>query len=73
MKQFPPNLGELWTQSQFCQFVDKSEAWAERGRVEGYGPPFIRIGRSIRYAVPDVMDWLNRNRRTSTSDRGIDE
>ena len=63
-------LPELWTQAQLCQYLNKSEAWAERGRLEGYGPRYIKIGRSVRYAERDVMRWLDRSRRSSTSDPG---
>lgn len=30
-------------------------AWRSQGR----GPAYIRIGRSIRYRVEDLDDWLN--------------
>ena len=61
-------LPELWTQIQLCEYLNKSEAWAERGRLEGYGPKFIRVGRSIRYDVCDVLAWMDKNRRSNTSE-----
>lgn len=39
-------------------------------RLEGGGPVFTRIGRSIFYAPDDIRTWLAQNRRTSTSDTG---
>jgi predicted DNA-binding transcriptional regulator AlpA len=39
-------------------------------RVQGGGPPFIKIGRSVFYKVADVEAWINAHRRKSTSDRG---
>ena len=60
-------LPELWTQVQLCEYLNKSEAWAERGRLEGYGPKFIRVGRSIRYDINDIRAWLKRKRMRSTS------
>lgn len=37
-------------------------------RVRGDGPPYIKIGRSVRYD-PDVTDeWLAKRFRTSTSE-----
>lgn len=35
-------------------------------RVEGTGPAFIRVGSRIKYAISDVEDYINTNRRTST-------
>ena len=37
--------------------VKTLEYW--RGRNEG--PPFTRIGRSVRYSLPEVHAWLRRN------------
>jgi hypothetical protein len=42
------------------------EAW----RARGGGPPYVQIGRSIRYRRGDVLEWLAERRRTSTSDPG---
>lgn len=61
------SIPDLITQSELCQILNKSHAWAERGRLEGYGPPYYRIGRSIRYALPDVREWMEKNRWNSTS------
>lgn len=41
-------------------------------RVQGGGPPFIKIGRSVFYKVADVEAWINAHRRKSTSDRGFE-
>ena len=34
-------------------------------RVAGKGPCAIRVGRSLKFAVSDVRDWLARHRETS--------
>ena len=34
-------------------------------RVAGKGPCAIRVGRSLKFAVPDVRDWLAHHRETS--------
>jgi len=36
-------------------------------RHKGIGPSFIRIGRSIRYSIEDVMDYMN-SRKVQTKD-----
>ena len=37
-------------------------------RLEGSGPDFIKAGRSVLYSHGDVMAWVQKNRRRSTSD-----
>ena len=39
----------------------------ERWRLTGAGPPYTKIGRTIRYAIGDLDGWMARHRRTSTS------
>ena len=39
----------------------------ERWRFTGAGPPYTKIGRTIRYAIVDLDQWMARHRRTSTS------
>jgi predicted DNA-binding transcriptional regulator AlpA len=36
-------------------------------RLTGEGPPYIKIGRKVMYSPPDVEEWLESKRRTSTS------
>lgn len=36
-------------------------------RCSGGGPTFLKIGRSVRYALADVDAWLATKRRLSTS------
>lgn len=39
-------------------------------RQRGGGPPFIKIGRRVLYDWTDIQEWLNRQKRISTSDAG---
>ncbi len=41
--------------------------WVKR-RITGATPPFLKIGRSVRYRWGAVIDWLGRHERLSTSD-----
>lgn len=36
-------------------------------RMAGRGPIFIKVGRVVLYDTDDLTEWLNRNRRKSTS------
>ena len=43
--------------------VKTLQAW----RCRGGGPPFIRVGRLIRYSPDDVQAWITSRRVASTS------
>ncbi len=60
-------LPALMTQKELCEYLGKSEAWAERCRLDGNGVPFAKIGRSVRYRASDVEYWINKTLRKSTS------
>lgn len=40
------------------------QAW----RVNGGGPPFVKIGRCVRYRLKDLEEFMNGSLRRSTSD-----
>jgi predicted DNA-binding transcriptional regulator AlpA len=46
----------------------KRSCW-QKDRVTGDGPPFIRLGRLIRYRAGDIRTWLDERVRRSTSER----
>lgn len=37
-------------------------------RIQGKGPIYRKVGRSVRYAESDVTDWLEGTKCKSTSD-----
>jgi predicted DNA-binding transcriptional regulator AlpA len=37
--------------------------------MQGDGPPYIRIGRSIRYSETALLQWLKSRQRLSTSEQ----
>ncbi len=41
-------------------------------RYRGDGPPFLKVGRSVRYRLFDLAEWLDGCVRASTSDPGSD-
>ena len=47
-----------------------SKTWLEKLRVEGGGPPFVKLGRRVLYRESDVNHWIDARLRTSTSDPG---
>jgi excisionase family DNA binding protein len=46
--------------------VKTLQAW----RVRGGGPPFVKVGRCVRYRLEDVEAYVAASTRMSTSDPG---
>ena len=63
-----PELPELMDQKELAQYLGTSEAWCERSRWAGEGPRFLKLGRHVRYRVADVLNWVESNTHSSTSD-----
>ena len=50
----------LLTPKEAAEFLKVSLSWLAKARMRGDGPPFIRIGRSIRYPGDDLIRWTKR-------------
>lgn len=44
-----------------------SRRFLEVSAVRGDGPPMVKIGRSVRYRVADLREWIESRRVTSTA------
>ena len=44
-----------------------SMSWLAKARMRGDGPPYIRIGRSIRYSEAVLLQWMKSRQCLSTS------
>ena len=42
----------------------------EKWRLTGGGPPYLKLGRIVRYDLGDMETWLEEQVRLSTSDPG---
>lgn len=58
----------LMNQKSLAAYLGKSTAWCERARWAGEGPPFVKLGRHVRYRADDVMAWIEENAKHSTSE-----
>jgi predicted DNA-binding transcriptional regulator AlpA len=58
----------LITPRQLAVRWECSEATLAKWRVNGDGPPFVRLGRKIAYRVADIEMWLDARRAASTSE-----
>lgn len=50
-----------------CQSVRTIQKW----RVTGYGPNFIKSGRSVRYSRRILIEWGDARRRANTCYHGV--
>jgi excisionase family DNA binding protein len=60
----------VFTTEQAATYCGLSRRTFEGHRLTGRGPRFLKLGRSVRYALEDLEAWLAASRRRSTSDDG---
>jgi predicted DNA-binding transcriptional regulator AlpA len=63
-----PSIGILLTPKEAAHYLRVSLSWLAKARMHGDGPPFIRIGRSVRYAELALVQWMKSRQRLSTSE-----
>jgi hypothetical protein len=61
---------ELVTEQQAAELLHVSVKCLQGWRSRGGGPPFVKLGRCVRYAVPALEAFVQEAVRRSTSDPG---
>lgn len=56
----------LLTEKQAAAFLTRSVSSLRRGRKDGTGPDFLRIGRSIRYPKAQLEAYIAAHLRGTT-------
>lgn len=51
------------------RYLKASESFLAKARMRGDGPPFIKVGRSIRYSEAALQQWMKSRQRLSTSEQ----
>jgi len=59
----------LFSSKEAAKLLKLSLSWLANARMTGDGPPYIRIGRSIRYSEVALLQWLKSRQRLSTSEQ----
>jgi predicted DNA-binding transcriptional regulator AlpA len=59
----------LLTPKEASKLLKVSLSWLAKARMRGDGPPYIRVGRAIRYAEAALLQWMKSRQRLSTSER----
>lgn len=58
----------LMTRAEVQTHFGLTQRFLEVSAVRGDGPPMVKIGRSVRYRVADLRDWITARRVNSTSE-----
>ena len=61
---------DILTTDEAAKLMKVGISMLEKHRVYGDGPPFYKVGRSVRYIRHEIMTWLQTRRCISTSDSG---
>ncbi len=74
------SLGELAAGAQHMTVLLSAQKAAEllglsprtlanwRWRGGDWGPPFVKVGRSVRYNLRELLNWISENSFSSTSE-----
>lgn len=57
--------------SDAARILNLSQSTLAKLRLSGKGPAYCKLGRRVVYRQEDLAAWLQKNRRSSTSDSGI--
>ncbi len=67
--QKPPGSPvKLLTTIEVAALLRVSASWLAKARMRGDGPPYIKVGRSIRYSEAAIHQWMKSRQRLSTSE-----
>ena len=64
--------GHVMPERDAARYLGMSVSWLRKSRMEGAttAPPFLKIGKAVRYARSDLDIWIAGRRRRSTTGRG---
>jgi excisionase family DNA binding protein len=63
------NASLVFTPEEIADRLKVSLSWLAKARMNGDGPPFIKVGRAIRYSEAALQQWMKSRQRLSTSEQ----
>jgi hypothetical protein len=63
------DFSPLLTVKEAAAHLKVSLSWLAKARMRGDGPPYVCVGRSIRYSELGLNNWTKARQRLSTSER----
>lgn len=64
------SLARLMTPRELSAYLGVPSATLANWRYQGYGPPFVKVGRQVRYRIDDLDRWLRANGSDDLSTAG---
>jgi predicted DNA-binding transcriptional regulator AlpA len=58
----------LLTPNDAANLLRLSPSWLAKARMRGDGPPYVKLGRSVRYDESALAEWMRSRVRLSTSE-----
>ena len=58
----------LLTPKEAAEFLRVSISWLAKARMRGDGPPYVKIGRAVRYPEGALHQWMKSRMHLSTSE-----
>ena len=58
----------LLTAEETASRLKVSLSWMAKARMTGDGPPFIKVGRAVRYSEAALQQWIKDREKWSTSE-----
>lgn len=57
--------------NEAARFVGLSEATLAKARCLGGGPPYVKMGRAVRYLPADLIAWRDSHHVRHTSEASV--
>jgi predicted DNA-binding transcriptional regulator AlpA len=51
-----------------ARLLQVSDSWLAKARMRGDGPPYVKVGKSVRYDEAALRQWMKSRQRLSTSE-----
>jgi excisionase family DNA binding protein len=64
-----PQSDVLLTPKEMARLLKVSVSFLAKARMSGEGPPYMLVGRSVRYSDAARQQWLKSRQRLSTSEQ----
>jgi predicted DNA-binding transcriptional regulator AlpA len=58
----------LQPSKEVAKLLGVSDSWLAKSRLTGTGPPFVKVGRAVRYRLSAVQDYIKARTRASTTE-----
>lgn len=61
--------GKTLKELEAARYISMSASWLRQSRMTGNpeSPPYVKIGRAVRYLREDLDAWLERSRRCAAT------